>query len=129
MPKNPRLTKAVNHQYIQDPPLSRRGVLRGAGSILTLGAAIGFPSHLLAESASIKPQVPEFLFTDKKSDVGDSPLWGMAMSYGEKRLDLIDLDNSRILHSFQGFQASHAIISVEHLNRFVVHGYRPKSKT
>ena len=129
MTKNPRLTNAVNHQFIQDLPLSRRGVIRGAGSALALGAAFSLPSHLLAETVSIKPQEPELLFTDKNSAGGDSPLWGMAMSYGERRLDLIDLDNSRILHSFEGFQASHAIIPVEHLNRFVVHGYRPKSKT
>ena len=123
----------VSHQYILDLPLSRRNVLRA--TTLTAGAALGFQANLLAQSAvareasPIKAQKPEFLFSEKTGENLNSPLWGMAMSYGEKRLDLIDLDNSRILHSFTGFQASHAIIPVEHLNRFVVHGYRPASRT
>jgi len=52
----------------------------------------------------------------------------MAMSYGEDRLDLIDLDGSQILHTFEGLDASHAITPVEHLNRFVIHGYRPSTR-
>ena len=88
MTMTPRHTRFVNHQYIQD--ISRRGVLRGAAGALTLGAAAAYPSNLLAKTTSLKPQEPEFLFTDKSANTGDSPLWGMAMSYGEKRLDLID---------------------------------------
>ena len=126
MPKTPTHTR---HQYIQDIALSRRSVLHGAAGAVMFGAAAGLPSSLLAAPAPIKLQMPEFLLTDKNAGIGDSPLWGMAMSYGEDRLDLIDLDNSTILHSFEGFEASHAIIPVEHLNRFVVHGYRPQSKT
>ena len=53
----------------------------------------------------------------------------MAMSYGEDRLDLIDLDNSQILHSFEDFDATHAVVPIEHLNRFVIHGYRNSRKT
>ncbi len=125
----------VRQQYIQDLPFTRRRMLRGTAKALTAGAALSFPAHLLGQSAyardisTIKAQSPEGLLSNKLSESVDNPLWGMAMSYGEKRLDLIDLDNSQILHSFEGFDASHAIIAVEHLNRFVVHGYRPETKT
>ena len=55
-------------------------------------------------------------------------LWGVAMAYCQGRLDLIDLDNNRLLHSFEGIRATHAITPIESLNRFVVHGHRHDSK-
>ena len=55
-------------------------------------------------------------------------MWGVALAYCEGRLDLIDLDNSRLLHSFQGIRATHAITPIESLNRFVIHGHRANSK-
>ena len=54
-------------------------------------------------------------------------MWGVALAYCEGRLDLVDLDNSRLLHSFQGIRATHAITPIESLNRFVIHGHRAKS--
>ena len=55
-------------------------------------------------------------------------MWGVALAYGEGRIDLIDLDNNRLLHSFGGMRANHAITPVESLNRFVVHGHRTGSQ-
>ena len=49
-------------------------------------------------------------------------MWGVAMAYGGGRLDLIDLDNAKLLHSFEGIRATHAITPIESLNRFVIHG-------
>ena len=55
-------------------------------------------------------------------------LWGVAMAYCQGRLDLIDLDGNRLLHSFEGIRATHAITPIESLNRFVIHGHRQGSK-
>ena len=55
-------------------------------------------------------------------------MWGIAMAYCEGRLDLIDLDGNRLLHSYEGIRATHAITPIESLNRFVVHGHRHDSK-
>lgn len=55
--------------------------------------------------------------------------WGVALAYGESRLDLIDLDAATILATFEGLRATHAITPVESLNRFVVHGHRTRSRT
>jgi len=55
-------------------------------------------------------------------------LWGVAMAYCQGRLDLIDLDGNRLLHSFEGIRATHAITPIESLNRFVVHGHRQDSR-
>ena len=98
-------------QIISDAPLSRRTVLTAGGLSLL---ALGF---------SGRAQASEALITDGVAEAGE-PLWGMAMAYGEGRLDIIDLDGSQILHSFEGFRATHAITPVEHLNRFVIHGAR-----
>ena len=127
----------LQHQYIQD--ISRRSVLRRASQGMALGASAGLMPALLGQTAHAKgtvqpasqpsAQTPKQLLSKGQAVNAGDPLWGMAMSYGEKRLDLIDLDKSQILHSFTGFEASHAIIPVEHLNRFVVHGYRPKTRT
>jgi len=50
------------------------------------------------------------------------------MAYGGGRLDLIDLDNAKLLHSFEGIRATHAITPIEALNRFVIHGHRADSR-
>ena len=119
----------LERQFIRDLPLSRRNILRGAvssiGAASTLGMAhAAFASNPLIELENFSSE----LFSNDFSVGANDPLWGMAMSYGEERLDLIDLDNSKILHSITDFEASHAITPIEHLNRFVVHGYRPKRR-
>ena len=111
----------VHKQYIRDLPLNRRGVLKSMGAAATI-AALTPATSVLAQSK------PEQLRGDQFTASGPN-LWGMAMSYGEDRLDLIDLDGSQIVHSFDGLDASHAITPVEHLNRFIIHGYRPALKS
>jgi len=119
----------LEHQFIKDLPLSRRKVLRNAMGGMGIVSTIGLSHMALASELSKTPrQSPLELLSNDFSTGNNDPLWGMAMSYGEKRLDLIDLDNSQILHSITGFEASHAITPIEHLNRFVVHGYRPKKR-
>jgi len=59
---------------------------------------------------------------------GAERLWGVAMAYCQGRLDLIDLDGNRLLHSYEGIRATHAITPIESLNRFVIHGHRQDSK-
>jgi len=119
----------LEHQFIKDITLSRRKILRGAAAGMGVASAMGL-SHIAAASNRPKTlqQSPFELVSSDFSTGANDPLWGMAMSYGEKRLDLIDLDNSQILHSMTDFEASHAITPIEHLNRFVVHGYRPKKR-
>ena len=121
------MTRAPLQQYIQDVSLSRRTLIGGA--TLGLSAALLPAAAFARDTTTFSPQSPKSLVTNGKAPNPNDPLWGMAMSYGEKRLDLIDLDGSQILHSFEGFDASHAIIPIEHLNRFVIHGYRPKTQT
>lgn len=55
-------------------------------------------------------------------------MWGVAMAFGEGRLDLVDLDNAKLLHSFEGIRATHAITPIESLNRFVIHGHRSNTR-
>ena len=123
-------TPHLDRQYIKDLPVSRRSLLRGAAGGVGLAAGLGM-SGFASAAAPQKPtlQKPFELVSDNILPNAKTPLWGMAMAYGEQRLDLIDLDNSQILHSMSGFQASHAITPIEHLNRFVIHGYRPESRT
>jgi len=110
-------------------PISRRSILRGAASSIGAATTFGLGRFALAASNPAKlTQAPSDLVSETISSRANDPLWGMAMSYGEKRLDLIDLDNAQIIHSIEGFEASHAITPIEHLNRFVVHGYRPAKK-
>lgn len=99
-------------QYITDAPVSRRTFLNAGGMAL---ASLALPRQAFANQR-----------LETQTIVSDAtvPLWGMAMAYGEGRLDIIDLDGSQILHSFEGFHASHAITPIEHLNRFVIHGVR-----
>lgn len=99
-------------QYVVDAPVSRRSFLAASGLAL---ASLGFAPAAYANQK---------LETETLISVASPPLWGMAMAYGEGRLDVIDLDGSQILHSFEGFRATHAITPIEHLNRFVIHGAR-----
>jgi len=119
----------LQFQIIKDLPISRRSILRGAASSIGAATTFGLGRFALAASNPAKlTQAPSDLVSETISSRANDPLWGMAMSYGEKRLDLIDLDNAQIIHSIEGFEASHAITPIEHLNRFVVHGYRPAKK-
>jgi len=115
----------LQRQIIKDLPLSRRSILRGAAGSIGVASTLGLGQFSFAENGLEKSAQSSFdLVSSDISPRASDPLWGMAMSYGEKRLDLIDLDNSQIIHSIEGFEASHAITPIEHLNRFVVHGYR-----
>jgi len=124
------MNRQFEHQFIKDVSVSRRNVIRAAAGGAGLATALGL-SPLISASTPPKAliQDPFDLVSSNFSTEPRDLLWGMAMSYGEKRLDLIDLDNSQILHSIEGFDASHAITPVEHLNRFIVHGYRPEKRT
>ena len=90
--------------------ISRRGFLK-AGLACTAFLSTGFS----------RPAEERLKFRQVSDAVSDR-LWGVALAFGEDRLDLIDLDNNRLLHSFEGLRATHAITPIEHLNRFVVHG-------
>ena len=119
----------MERQYIKDVPISRRILIGGVAGSAGL-AAMGTARLARAETPSLTgSQVPFDLVSSQFAVKDTDPLWGMAMSYGEKRLDLIDLDNSKIVHSIEGFEASHAITPVEHLNRFVIHGYKRAETT
>jgi len=112
---NPKKRKTLHHMM--------------GGAALSAGLG-GLASYSQAKTPpKIAHMTPEFLLSQDGTLQKDAPLWGLAMSYGEKRLDLIDLDHSQILHSFEGFRANHAIIPVEALNRFIIHGSRAGTKT
>ena len=127
--------RSFQRQYIKD--ISRRHVLKTAMG----GTALGLSSNLVPSALAapepfskskdrpLNRQEPELLLSENLQTRPKDPLWGIAMSYGEHRLDLIDLDNSQILHSFEGFEAAHAVIPIEHLNRFVIHGFRRAPET
>ncbi len=117
----------LNTQVISDFDPKKRKTLNYMMGATALTVGLGGR----AAYASEKPphMTPEFLLSQDGTPQDDAPLWGLAMSYGEKRLDLIDLDGSQILHSFEGFHANHAIIPVEALNRFIIHGARPGTRT
>lgn len=98
----------ISIEAIEDVDFSRRSFLQaGAG-----GVAAGLMLPLAQEALNMR-SVNAPTNTDQ---------WGVALAYGQGRLDLIDLDQSKLLHSFGGLRATHAITPVEHLNRFVVHG-------
>ena len=73
------------------------------------------------------PSLEELLTFRQVQKKGVDRLWGVAMAYCQGRLDLIDLDGNRLLHSFEGIRATHAITPIESLNRFVIHGHRQHS--
>jgi len=95
--------------------VSRREFL-GAGAALV---TVGIPAIVRAGS-----QLPSRLVHPSL----DTAPWGMALIYGEGKLDLLDLDTSTLLHTFEGLRATHAVTPVESLNRFVVHGHRTGSR-
>jgi len=115
----------VTKQYIGDLPRTRRSLLKTMGQAAAVSALAPL-GPAFAQSRLSAPETKS-LPVDVYEDNGPAH-WGMAMSYGEDRLDLIDLDGSQILHTFEGLDASHAITPVEHLNRFVIHGYRPSTR-
>jgi len=115
-----------HRQYIQDLPLGRRGVLKalGGGAALSAFAPIG---PALARKPE-RDQVSDLALRHEILGESAPKFWGMAMAFGEDRLDLIDLDASQIVRSFEGLDASHAITPIEHLNRFIIHGFKPKTR-
>ena len=115
-----------HRQYIQDLPLGRRKVLKALGG----GAALSALAPVSPSFARKPERIPVSDGTLRNKIIGESALdlWGMAMSFGEDRLDLIDLDGSQIVHSFEGLDASHAITPIEHLNRFIIHGFKPEKR-
>ena len=118
--------RPVDIQFIQDATVTRRKFLKHSSLALSAAAITGTARAKAAIKHSA--QSPSPLISKGTQNEAD-PLWGMAMSYGEDRLDLIDLDNSQIMHSFEDFDATHAVVPIEHLNRFVIHGYRNSRKT
>ena len=104
-------------ETVQDTDVSRRGFLR-AGAACAAIAATALDCSGAVEQLKVRK------VHDGKAD----QLWGVALAYGEQRLDLIDLDNAKLLHSFEGLRATHAITPIERLNRFVVHGQDIASK-
>ena len=102
-------------ETIAEEDVSRRSFLQMGGACMAGGLLL--PNFDL--SFGIQEKTPA---TEREK------MWGVAMAYGEGRLDLIDLDNSRMLHSFEGIRATHAITPIEALNRFVIHGHRADSK-
>lgn len=102
-------------ETVAEEDISRRSFLQQGSACVAAGFVL---PTLLGEQLALQ-QVEK-----KASD----QLWGVALAYGEGRLDLIDLDNATLLHSFQGIRATHAITPIESLNRFVIHGHRADSK-
>ena len=102
-------------ETVAEEDVSRRSFLQMGGACMAGGLLL--PNFDL--SFGIQEKTPA---TEREK------MWGVAMAYGEGRLDLIDLDNSRMLHSFEGIRATHAITPIEALNRFVIHGHRADSK-
>ncbi len=102
-------------ETVPEEDISRRSFLQMGGACLAGG--------LLLPSMINGPLAAQILQPEKIDR-----MWGVAMAYGEGRLDLIDLDDSSLLHSFEGIRATHAITPIESLNRFVIHGHRADSK-
>ncbi len=84
--------------------ISRRGFLRGSIAA-TVGVSM-LGGELRGESST--GLVGVAMVTSREKD--------------RFRVDLISLRSGRILHTFQDFHASHAVVPVEGLNRFFVHG-------
>ena len=105
----------VEIETIAEEDFSRRSFLQLGGACLAGGLLLPTLASSSFAAEATNTTLPE-------------RMWGVAMTYGGGRLDLIDLDNSKILHSFDGIRATHAITPVESLNRFVIHGHRSDSK-
>ena len=100
-------------ETVQDADFSRRGFLKAGLSCASLATFLA-PAVSFADTEELN-------FKQLQNGQANR-LWGVALAYGEDKLDLIDLDNNKLLHSFAGLQATHAITPIEHLNRFIVHG-------
>ena len=105
----------ITVETVPEEDVSRRSFLQ-QGSACVAGGI--FLPKLLQE---------ELKFRQVQKKEGQQ-LWGIAMAYCQGRLDLIDLDGNRLLHSYEGIRATHAITPIEALNRFVIHGHRHDSK-
>ena len=105
----------IEIETVNEEDVSRRSFLQTGSACLAGGLLL---PALLQEQLAVQ-----------QLQAGDSDrMWGVAMAYGGGRLDLIDLDNAKLLHSFEGIRATHAITPIEALNRFVIHGHRADSK-
>ena len=80
-------------ETVPEEDISRRSFLQMGGACLAGG--------LLLPSMINGPLAAQILQPEKIDR-----MWGVAMAYGEGRLDLIDLDDSSLLHSFEGIRAS-----------------------
>ncbi len=102
--------------------LPRRKFIKGTAAF-TIGAAS------LSGCNERKPVV----FSSPSTPKTSNPLCGLAMvtsREGERfRVDLLALSNGEIVKTFEGFFATHAVVPVEHLNRFFVHGLDTHKKT
>lgn len=102
-------------ETVAEEDISRRSFLQQGSACVAAGLIL---PKLIDE---------QLVFKQVKKKTNDQ-LWGVALAYGAGRLDLIDLDNARLLHSFEGIRATHAITPIESLNRFVIHGHRADSQ-
>ena len=104
----------IEIETVAEEDLSRRSFLQQGSACVAGGLML--------------PALIEDLVVKSVNKTARDQMWGVAMAYGAGRLDLIDLDNAQLLHSFEGIRATHAITTVESLNRFVIHGHRAQSK-
>ena len=110
----------VKIETINEEDVSRRSFLQTGSACLAGGLLL--PKFIHGQLDQQQLDIQQLQEND-----GDR-MWGIAMAYGGGRLDLIDLDNAKLLHSFEGIRATHAITPIESLNRFVIHGHRADSQ-
>lgn len=90
--------------------LSRRKFLKDSVTV-TVGASIlggGSPAHAAGRRKSRTGTAGIAMVTSRERD--------------RFRVDLVSLTTGEVLHTFQDFHAAHAVVPVEDLNRFFVHG-------
>ena len=86
----------IEIETVNEEDVSRRSFLQTGSACLAGGLLL---PKILNEQLAVQ-----------QLQVGDSDrMWGVAMAYGGGRLDLIDLDNAKLLHSFEGIRATHAL--------------------
>ena len=114
----------IEIEMVNEEDVSRRSFLQTGSACLAGGLLLPkfFNGQFDQEQQDQKLDIKQLQEND-----GDR-MWGVAMAYGGGRLDLIDLDNAKLLHSFEGIRATHAITPIESLNRFVIHGHRADSQ-
>jgi len=105
----------IEIETVPEEDVSRRSFLQTGSACIAGGLLL---PKLLQQQLVVK----------QVQDQQQQQMWGVAMAYGEGRLDLIDLDNAKLLHSFEGIRATHAITPIESLNRFVIHGHRSNTR-